>query len=79
MLEYRNIDFYFLLMLDYKDTCLTTVVNKFKHRFIEWEKEGSGQKVTRKPLLPSEEELSANPRSSILPHLGPLQILYAAR
>lgn len=34
-----------------------------KHRFIEWEKEGSGQKITRKPLLPTEEELSANPRA----------------
>lgn len=34
-----------------------------KHRFVEWEKEESGTKVTRKPLLPSEEELSANPRA----------------
>ena len=34
-----------------------------KQQFVAWDKEGSGRKITRKPLLPSEEELSANPRA----------------
>ena len=34
-----------------------------KHTFVDWEKEGSGRRVTHKPQLPSEEELQANPRA----------------
>ena len=35
LLEYRNIDFYFLLMNDYTDACLSQVISKFKKHFIE--------------------------------------------
>jgi 16S rRNA (cytosine1402-N4)-methyltransferase len=34
-----------------------------KHLFANWEREGFGQRVGKKPLAPSEEELSRNPRS----------------
>ncbi len=34
-----------------------------KHRFASWEKEGSGERITRKPITPSENELKENPRA----------------
>lgn len=34
-----------------------------KQRFVRWEKEGHGSRVTKKPIKPSEKELQENPRA----------------
>ena len=34
-----------------------------KQTFLAWEKEGEGERVTKKPLVPSQEELLRNPRA----------------
>jgi 16S rRNA (cytosine1402-N4)-methyltransferase len=34
-----------------------------KHRFAEWAREGQGTLVTRRPVTPSEREVTDNPRS----------------
>ncbi len=34
-----------------------------KHRFAAWAREGQGILITRKPIVPSDEELKANPRA----------------
>jgi 16S rRNA (cytosine1402-N4)-methyltransferase len=34
-----------------------------KQRFVAWEKEGIGTRITRKPMLPSSDEITTNPRA----------------
>ncbi|MDP3646248.1 MAG: 16S rRNA (cytosine(1402)-N(4))-methyltransferase RsmH [bacterium] len=34
-----------------------------KQRFVQWEKEGTGRRITKKPVTPSDMELQENPRS----------------
>lgn len=34
-----------------------------KRTFLSWEKDGLGQRITKKPIVPSEEEIVINPRS----------------
>lgn len=34
-----------------------------KQVFLEWEKEGMGQRITKSPVIPNEEETSSNPRA----------------
>lgn len=36
---------------------------RVKQRFVEWEKSGLGERITRKPVGPGDEELAINPRS----------------
>jgi len=34
-----------------------------KHTFLEWKREGLGELLTRRPVLPSDEEVAANYKS----------------
>lgn len=34
-----------------------------KHLFVQWEKDGAGKRITKKPIIPNNDELSRNPRA----------------